>query len=112
MNKHSEYSTIFISGYARLPEGITATELYKVIALGVLVDTETGKITEADCSLITSVSKKLVSEILVGKLVTDINSIEGELTARYHGSAKKALIAAMRMIHLRFQNLEEEVDDE
>jgi hypothetical protein len=58
---------VLFSGYAKLPTGITATELYRVIGLVILVDMETETILEADCTLATQVARKHVSYTLTGK---------------------------------------------
>jgi len=72
-----EKNKIFITGYAKLPEGITATELYKVVAIGVVVDRDTSEILEADVTLSTKTGKKFVAELLVGHKLMEISKIEG-----------------------------------
>lgn len=106
---------LFISGYAKLPSGTTAAELYKVVAVGILVDRESGQIMDADCSLVTSVAKEHVKDILVGNNILHIAEIEKEFIERYFGSAKKALISAVRKCHEKYirilDNLEVEDSD-
>jgi hypothetical protein len=90
---------VLFSGYARLPGGTVASELYGVMALVLLVDIQTGQILEADCTLSTRLAERFVSRLLVGyslkdnpeKLIQQINLV-------YQGSAKKALITALRTI--------------
>ena len=57
---------VLFSGYAKLPVGITASEMYKVIGVILVVRVETGEIMEADCTLATSVARNYVSNILLG----------------------------------------------
>jgi len=87
---------IFLTGYAKLPQGITATELYSVICIGMLVDLQSGTIIDAECSLITNLAKKVFHDLVIGKDLKDIEAIEAEFVQFYYGSAKKALISAMR----------------
>ena len=47
MNKAKE---ILFSGYAKLPTGITASEVYRVIGVIVLIDVEQEIIVDADCT--------------------------------------------------------------
>ncbi|MCK8059538.1 MULTISPECIES: DUF3870 domain-containing protein [unclassified Fusibacter] len=96
---------IFVTGYAKLPQGITATELYTVIAVGVLLDRETGLITDVDCSLVTTVARQFVKELIVGKSILDLESIEKAFTERYHGSARKALLSSLKIINEKYQNI-------
>lgn len=93
---------IFVTGYAKLPQGITATELYTVIAVGMLLDADTGVIIEIDCSLVTSVARNFVSKIMVGRNIEDIDKIENVFNEKYHGSARKALISSFRTCNEKF----------
>ncbi len=96
---------IFISGYAKLPGGTTAEELYKVVAVGVIVDKYTGRIIDADCSLVTSVAKDHVRKLLIGKDLNDFQLIEGAITDTYFGSAKKALITSVKKCHEKYKQI-------
>ena len=57
---------MLISAYARLPANTTAEEVYKVLALAVLVDLDTGIITEADCSMVTELARRHVARLMTG----------------------------------------------
>ena len=93
---------IFISGYAKPPENTTAAQLYKIIAVGLRVDRETGIIVEAECSMITEVAKSFVRDTLKGRNLLRIEEIEEQFNDNYFGSAKKALVTAVRNCHLRY----------
>jgi hypothetical protein len=107
MNK-SNCNKVLFSGYAKLPTGITASEMYKVIGLIVVVNVDTGEIIEADCTLATHVASKFVSMALVGHslqngpepLVTIIDQI-------YQGSAKKAVATSIRIICDKYRSYKE-----
>lgn len=94
---------IFISGYAKLPTGTTAEELYKVIAVGILVDKNTGDILDADCTVVTDVAKKLIKKILIGKNILNFEEIEKIINERYFGNVKKALISSTKKCHDKFK---------
>ncbi len=99
---------IFISGYAKLPQGITAAELYTVIAVGMVIDKVTGEILEVDCTLSTDVAKCFVKRLLVGQNLNDLESIEATFSESYFGSAKKALLSAIRIANERFLNIKKD----
>lgn len=103
-----EKNEIFISGYAKLPQGITAAELYTVIAVGLVIDRDTGEIFEVDCTLSTDVAKNFVKKLVIGKNLNDIEAIENAFNERYHGSAKKALLSALRIANERYLNLKKD----
>ncbi|MEW9122381.1 MAG: DUF3870 domain-containing protein [Thermotaleaceae bacterium] len=94
---------IFISGYAKLPKGITATEMYSVIAVGLLVNRYTGEILEADCSLVTATAQKFFRNNMVGENINHVDTIEKMFNDNYFGSAKKAIISALRTCHEKYK---------
>lgn len=93
---------IFVTGYAKLPQGITATEMYTVIAVGMLVDANTGVIIDVDCSLITSVARNFVKKLMCGRNINDLDKIEAVFNDKYHGSARKALISAFKTCNEKY----------
>jgi len=97
-----EKEEIFVSGYAKLPQGITATELYTVVAVGMLLDANTGVIIDVDCSLVTSVARGFVKKLVVGLNIEDLELIENLFGEKYHGSARKALISSIRTCNEKY----------
>ncbi len=93
---------VFVTGYAKLPQGITASEMYHVICLGLLVERDTGIIVDAECSLVTSLAKRVFHDLVVNKDIKKINDIEKEFCRVYYGSAKKALISSLRTCHEKY----------
>ncbi|SHI58171.1 protein of unknown function [Dethiosulfatibacter aminovorans DSM 17477] len=100
---------IIVTGYAKLPSNITARKLYEVIAVALLVKTQTGEIIEADCTLSTNLAKKFTNDMLKGKCLSDIDDIEYTIDTAYFGSAKKAIKTAVQNCKKRFDSL---MDDE
>jgi hypothetical protein len=96
---------VFVTGYAKLPQGITASELYTVICVGLLVDRETGIILDGECSLVTSLAKRVFKELVLDQDLRDIDTIEKGFVDHYFGSAKKALISAMRTCNEKFNQI-------
>lgn len=107
MQKSNEKLVLF-SGYAKLPTGITASEMYKVIGIVVLIDVETGEIVEADCTLATSLARKHVSAALIGHSIKNgPDKVLRYIDVIYQGSAKKAVITAMRIIYDKYRSFKE-----
>ncbi len=94
---------IFVSGYARLPHGITASELYTVMCVGLLINKETHVIEEAECSLVTNLAKSFFEQVVVGKNINDIDIIIEDLKKSYYGSAKKSLISCLKLCHEKYK---------
>jgi hypothetical protein len=93
---------VFVTGYAKLPQGITASELYHVICIGLLVERDTGIIVDAECSLVTNLARRVFKELVLNKNLRKINDIEKEFSEVYYGSAKKALISALKTCHEKY----------
>ena len=98
---------ILFSGYAKLPTGITASEIYKVIGVVLVIDEESGNILEADCTLATAVARNHVSEMLVGRSITNPENLVRIIDKTYQGSAKKAVITAIRIIYDKYRSYKE-----
>jgi hypothetical protein len=95
---------VLFSSYAKLPSGTASGELFRVMALVMLVDVSSGKIVNADCTLSTRTSENFITRALVGgslaqgpdKLVRLVNDI-------YQGSAKRAIITALKGIYDKYE---------
>lgn len=98
---------IFVTGYAKLPQGITAQELYSVIAVGLVIDRESGMILNADCTLATDLAKNFVKRILVGTSINDIELLEYRFKTLYFGSARKSIISGLKTCHEKFKQITE-----
>ena len=98
---------ILFSGYAKLPTGITASEIYKVIGVVLVIDEDSGIILEADCTLATAVARNNVSGFLLGKSITNPENLVRIVDKTYQGSAKKAVITAIRIIYDKYRSYKE-----
>jgi hypothetical protein len=98
--------TVFISGYAMLPGKIPSNTVYGAVGVFLIVNTNDGRILDADFSLVSRPSKELLRTIFIGKNVgKDRHLILNELTQRYLGHAQKALMAATNNLLERYDEL-------
>ena len=75
------------------------------MVVGMVVDKDTGLILDVDCSLVTDLAKKFIKDLLVGKSLDHISEIEEALTLRYFGSARKALISAIKIAYEKYRQI-------
>lgn len=95
---------VLFSSYAKLPTGTAASEMYKVLAIVILIDVETGIVVDADCTLSTKLSERFLASKIVGYSFTDgIEGLINHINAIYQGSAKKAVISALRIIYEKYR---------
>jgi hypothetical protein len=112
LSNEKQHEMVLFSGYAKVPVGITAAEVYKVIGLIVVVDIETGIITEADCTLATKLARDYISKLLIGyDLSKGSEGIQAILDRQYQGNAKKAISTALRIIHDKYRSFKAEADN-
>ncbi|OJV64012.1 MAG: hypothetical protein BGO41_07095 [Clostridiales bacterium 38-18] len=106
-----ETNHIFLTGYAKLPQGITAKELYAVIAVGVVIDIKTSEIVDADCTLATALAKSVVKNLLVGSKLNDLDKIEKGFKNHYYGSARKAILSAIKTCNEKYRQILDGADE-
>ncbi|WP_320046960.1 DUF3870 domain-containing protein [uncultured Ilyobacter sp.] len=94
--------SVLVTGYSKVPAKTSAADIYSVMGICMEIDVETGNILEADCTLVTDLSKEFVIELLKGEKITDISPLEEKFRRGYQGSAKKALVTAMKICHDRY----------
>ena len=95
---------VLLSGYAKLPSNITAETVYETLAIAVLFDKRSGIILEAEASMVTSLARRFISELLVGYNLNDgPEELMDDFERYYHGNAKRALETAMRMVFSKYQ---------
>jgi hypothetical protein len=96
-------ATVLISGYAKLPSNITSSKLYENIVVVIVVEMTTGEILEADCSLSTDLARRFVSELISGyNLEQGIGGLLALFEKRFHGSTRKALESALKIIYEKY----------
>ncbi|MDU4962263.1 MAG: DUF3870 domain-containing protein [Sporomusaceae bacterium] len=96
-------NVVLFSGYAKLPSGTVSGEVYKVMALVMLIDVRNGTIIDADCTLSTRLSERFVLSMIIGKNIKSDNAeLVDQINRLYQGSAKKAIINALRVISAKY----------
>ncbi len=105
-------NSIFISGYAKLPHGITASALYTVIAVAMIIDQETGVIEDVDCSLATSIAVDFIRQLIVGKNIMDYEQIAELFNQRYYGTARKAILSAIKSVNEKYKIMSSQQESE
>jgi len=95
--------TLLFTGYAKLPLTLTASKLYEVIVVAVIVDPDTSEILDVDCTLATAVGRNFFKGLVQGyHLDEGIEGLEAILESRYYGSARRSLIQCLHNIYNRF----------
>jgi hypothetical protein len=95
--------TVYVVGYARLPDGTTAKHVYSILGLGIELEKESGKILEVSCTTLPPHGSEVLRKIFVGKsLEKDFDNITEEIRSRYIDRTRGALLAAIEDLLKRF----------
>jgi|SRR5690554_2560094 hypothetical protein len=102
--------TIYVSSFAKLPTGIPSESVYKALDVGLIINTETGIIENASVTLLTDVAAEFLRDIIVGFNIKedDLETLFDEIKTRYHGSAQKAIIVAIKKVVEKYEALRTE----
>ena len=97
---------VLLSGYAKLPLNTTAEAIYKTIVIAAEVDMTQHCIVKVECSLVTSLARDFVAQLMEGyDLTQGIEPLVKQFEEKYWGSARKAIIVALRMMYTRYKEI-------
>jgi hypothetical protein len=94
--------SILVTGYSKAPGKTSVADVYTVVGVCMEVRVSDGIILGAECTLATELSKTFVSDLLIGEEIKNIARIEEKFKEQYQGSAKKALVTAMKICYDRY----------
>ena len=81
----TQRNSVIFSAYAKLPAGITAYEVHKVIGVA------------------TKLASDFIARMLVGYNMNDgLEALNAQIEKHYQASAKKAVLTAVRMLNDKF----------
>lgn len=98
--------SIFIAGHAKLPQGMAAKSVFDSLTITAEVDSKYGVILEASCTLATEHGRNFIGSLLRGcSLQEGIEEPIALVQRHYLGKAQNALVAALRDLHMQYENL-------
>ncbi|OYN90332.1 DUF3870 domain-containing protein [Parenemella sanctibonifatiensis] len=97
--------TIYLTGEAKSPSNNPITTQWGLFFVGLVVNTESHVIVEADCSATLPLTIRFVRELLEGHSLLEDDALIESITERYHGSSQKALAAAVRNASAKYRDL-------
>ncbi len=98
--------TIYILGTARVSGQDPIKMRDDTFFVGLVVKAETGEIVDATCNMVREMTTEFIRSIVVGyRLNTELEAMIEEVERRFHGLAKRAVIASLKDAKNRFENL-------
>ena len=100
---------VYFSANGAMPSNTSGGSIYKVIALGLLVDVSTGDILDADINMVTPLSVRFIREQLIGmNLRDDWDAILARFE-RLQAPAQKAVTTALKAVAERYQKFSKKI---
>lgn len=97
--------TILCVGYARLPEGMTAEEVYKIFGVGLEIETQSKVIIRAQTTCATVLGDDFITRFFIGRNIeTDFNDCIDNINKHYRGIGVKAILAASKKAYNEYLN--------
>lgn len=104
-----KHNTILCVGYARLPEGTTMEELFKVFGVGLEIDPLSGIIVKAQTTCATILGNDFLTQFFVGiNIETDYQDALEQINKRYRGHGGKAILAAAKKAYTEYLSYKDE----
>lgn len=99
-------NTYFVAGHARLPQGMAAKSVFDTLTITAEIDKKYGVILEASCTLATEHGRNFIGQLLRGISLRDgIDYPVQLIEEHYRGKATNALIAALKDLHTKYEEL-------
>ena len=101
---YTDKNLVFVVGYGNLPANCALKDDYSMIALSLLIDTNTNIILDATVNTINELSAKFISAQMIGKNILTEKAKVIESLGRYQAPAQKSLIVAFKATVDRYVN--------
>ncbi len=99
-------NTVFIAGYARLPSGMAARNMYDMLTITAEIDKKYGVIVSTSCTLATNHAQKFVEQLLRGYSLQDgIDAPVKKIREHYLGKAGSALESALKDLYKQYEKM-------
>lgn len=96
---------IYLTGEAKSPSNNPITTQWGLFFVGLVVDTESHVIQEAECSAMLGLTVTFVRELLAGHSLLEEDALVEAIIDRYHGSSQRALVASVRSAAVKYRDL-------
>jgi len=110
---NSRPETIIVSGCARLPEGITAKQVFGCLTIELEIDPVDSVVVDISCTLVSHSGEKILHNALLGnKIEEGTREAITQLNRRFFNTTKRALIAALEDAYRWYKKFLEKVADQ
>ncbi len=97
--------SIFVTGEAKAPSNNPITTQFGMFYVALVVDTDTHRILDAECSATLALTNSFVRSLFVGASIEEEGTLAEQVAARYHGSSQRALVAALANAAAKYRSV-------
>lgn len=97
--------SIFVTGEAKAPSNNPITNKFGMFYMAFVVDTDTHRILDAECSATLALTNKFVKSLFVGACITEEVSLTEQIVERYHGSSQRGLSTAFTNAAAKYRSV-------
>ncbi|MFE8698496.1 DUF3870 domain-containing protein [Cytobacillus sp. FJAT-53684] len=97
-----QQGTVYIIGDSKTSSNNPIMQQFNAFFVGLVIDRETDKIIDAECSSTINLTTRFVQSLFVGKSILEVDRVSEEIEQRYFGSSQKALMVAFKNAHIKY----------
>ncbi|WP_445490695.1 DUF3870 domain-containing protein [Niallia sp. 03133] len=98
-------NTVYIIGESKTSSNNAIMQQYNGFFIALIIDKQTHKIIDAECSSTIDLTSAFIKSILIGNSIFDTDFILKEIESRYFGSSQKAVMVAFKNAYLKYKQL-------
>lgn len=97
-----QQTTVYIVGDSKTALNNPIMQRYNSFFIGLVIDRETEKIVDAECSSTIELTSQFVKSLFKGKSILEVDAVLAEIEQRYFGSSQKALMVAFKNANIKY----------
>lgn len=97
-----QQTTVYIVGDSKTALNNPIMQRYNSFFIGLVIDRETDKIVDAECSSTIELTSQFVKSLFKGKSILEVDAVLAEIEQRYFGSSQKALMVAFKNANIKY----------
>lgn len=100
-----QQTTVYIVGDSKTALNNPIMQRYNSFFIGLVIDRETNRIVDAECSSTIDLTSQFVKSLLKGKSILEVDAMLAEIEQRYFGSSQKALMVAFKNANIKYTQI-------
>ncbi|MBS4192587.1 DUF3870 domain-containing protein [Bacillus sp. FJAT-49705] len=98
-------NTVYIIGDSKTSLNNPIMQKYNGFFIGLVIDRDTDRIVDAECSATIALTSLFIKSLFVGKSILEVDRMNEEIEHRYFGSSQKALMVAFKNANIKYTQI-------